>query len=111
MSHPTDLPLLTRRRFWQASAVTITGGTLLPFAPVRAAATGKAQPRGAADCVIFLNLVGGPSQMDTYDVKEYGFTPPDLKIGPHKIGVKWSYGLLPRTAEVLEDVVIARSMA
>ena len=107
----TDLPLLTRRRFWQAGAVTITGGTLLPFAPLRAAATSKVKPRGSADCVIFLNLVGGPSQMDTFDATEFAFAPADLKIGPHKIAGKWPYGLLPKTAEVLEDVAIARSMA
>ena len=111
MSQITDLPLLTRRRFWQAGAVTVTGGTLLPFTPLRAMATGKVNQRGVADCVIFLNLVGGPSQMDTFDVKEYAFTPQDLKIGPHKLGIKWSYGLLPKTAEVLEDVTIVRSMA
>jgi hypothetical protein len=112
MEEHTVFPVLSRRKLLQVGAVTITGGTLLPMAGgLKAAATGQAQPRGSADCVIFLNLVGGPSQMDTFDAKEYRFTPPDLDIRQHKLGIKWPYGLLGKTAEVLDDVAIVRSMA
>ena len=109
---PTDLPLLARRKFWQLGAVSITGGTLLPLLrPPRMSAAGRVEPRGSADCVIYLNLVGGPSQMDTFDFKEYKSTPQDLDVRTHKLGIMWPYGLLPKIAEILDDAVITRSMA
>ncbi|MDX1982831.1 MAG: DUF1501 domain-containing protein, partial [Bryobacteraceae bacterium] len=112
MSEGTLFPILTRRRLLQAGAVTITGGALAPLAgPLKAAAREKVTPRASADCVIFLNLVGGPSQMDTFDYKDYRFTPQDLDARTHKLGIKWPYGLLGRTAEVLDDVAVVRSMS
>lgn len=112
MSEGTLFPILTRRRLLQAGAVTVTGGALAPLAgPLKAAAREKVTPRASADCVIFLNLVGGPSQMDTFDYKDYRFTPQDLDARTHKLGIKWPYGLLGRTAEVLDDVAVVRSMA
>ena len=96
----------------QWGPVTITGGSLLPIAsPLRAVSTGKASPRGSADCIIYLNLVGGPSQMDTFDFKPYRQTPDDFDVRTHKLGIQWPYGLLPRTAEVLDRCVITRSMS
>lgn len=108
---PSKLPTLSRRKFWQFGSVSITGGTLLPMASrVDAATDRRATPRGSADCVIYLNLVGGPSQMDTFDFKQYAWTPEDLDVRSHKLGIQWPYGLLPRTAEVLDDCALARSM-
>ena len=108
----SDLPMLTRRDFWRVGAVSVTGAALAPLAgPLRAAAGARVEPRGGAECVIFLNLVGGPSQMDTFDVKEYKFTPQDLDIRTLPLGYRWPFGLLPKTAGVLEDVAIVRSMA
>jgi hypothetical protein len=105
-------PTLTRRKLWQCGAVSVTGGMLAPLAQrLSAAATAKVEPRGSADAVIFLNLVGGPSQMDTFDFKQYKFTPEDLDVRPHKLGIQWPYGLLPRTAGILEDAALVRSMA
>lgn len=104
-------PTLSRRKFWQYGSVAVTGGVLAPMATrLNAAATDKVTPRGSAECVIFLNLVGGPSQMDTFDFKPYKFTPQDLDVRKHKLGIEWPYGLLPKTADILDDAVIARSM-
>jgi hypothetical protein len=108
----TDLPVLSRRRLLQVGSVSITAGFLQPLAkPVRAATTANATPRGGAECVVVLNLVGGPSQMDTFDVKDYPFTPADLDIRTHKLGIRWPYGLLGKTAEVLDMACVVRSMA
>jgi hypothetical protein len=49
--------------------------------------------------------------MDTFDLKELKTTPQDLDIRTHRIGCRWPYGLLPKTAEALSDMVIVRSMA
>jgi hypothetical protein len=93
-------------------AVTLSGcsTTLLPR-NLKAASDEKVQPRGSADCVVFVNLVGGPSQMDTFDLKELKTTPGDLDVRKAPNGVLWPYGLLPRTAGVLNDTVLVRSMA
>lgn len=105
-------PTLTRRKLWQYGAVSVTGGMLAPFERrLNAAAASKVTPRGSADTVIFLNLVGGPSQMDTFDFKPYKFTPDDLAPKRHPLGIQWPYGLLPRTAGILEESVLVRSMA
>lgn len=107
----TFFPTLTRRQLFRAGAVTVTGGALTPMMrPLNAKSEGEAAVRGGAECVIVLNLVGGPSQMDTFDVKEYPTTPDDIDIRTTHLGYRWPYGLLPQTAEVLDDLCIVRSM-
>ena len=108
----TLFPTLSRRHFCSVGAVNIIGGTLLPMLrPLNAASERGVEPRGGAECVIVVNLVGGPSQMDTFDVKEYDTTPGDLDIRTTPQGIRWPFGLLPKTAEVLGDLAIVRSMA
>src|SRR4051812_22029364 len=105
-------PLFSRRQLLRVGAVTLSGAPVSPILEKLNAAAGEdARPRGSAECVIFVNLVGGPSQMDTFDLKELKTTPPDLDIRTHRIGCRWPYGLLPRMAESLGDSVIVRSMA
>ena len=107
----TYFPTLTRRELCRAGAVTIAGGALAPMIrPLNAKSEARAEARGGAECVIVVNLVGGPSQMDTFDVKEYPTTPEDLDIRTTKLGYRWPYGLLPKTAAVLDDLCIVRSM-
>jgi len=112
----TYLPVLTRRDLWKVGAVSIVGRALLPLVGTGLNAqtdytSEKVRPRGTADTVIFLNLVGSPSQMDTFDLKEGKWTPPDLDVRTVKQGIKWPYGLLPKLSESLDDAVIIRSMA
>src|SRR5436190_19399396 len=109
---PTPLPVLSRRDLVRCGAVTVTGGFLLPFSqPSNVKAATKESPRGSAECVIYVNMVGGPSQMDTFDVKESKSTPQDLDIRTAKTGIRWPFGLLPATGEILGDLAVVRSMA
>jgi len=108
----SPFPRLRRREFCRLGALSVVGGSLLPMAgSLNAASDSKVEPRGGADCVIVLNLVGGPSQMDTFDVKDLKSTPEDLDIRTTKLGYRWPYGLLPNLGEVLDDVLVVRSMA
>ena len=108
----TPFPRLARRQFCRIGALSVVYGCLRPLAgPLRASADSSVEPRGGADCVIFLNLVGGPSQMDTFDVKELAPTPEDLDIRTTHLGYQWPYGLLPGLGEMLDDVLVVRSMA
>src|SRR5260370_36210512 len=105
------LHVVHRRKFFQLGALSVTGGWLTPLTgPLRAATTEKVSPRGSAECVIFVNMVGGPSQMDTFDLKELKSTPANLDVRTTKQGLKWPYKLLPETAQILDDLVIVRSM-
>ncbi len=108
----TSFPRLSRREFCRVGSVSVVGGSLLPMAGnLNATSDRRVEPRGGADCVICLNLVGGPSQMDTFDVKELKPTPEDLDIRTTHLGYRWPYGLLPKLAEVLDDILVVRSMA
>src|SRR5580698_1623701 len=103
---------ISRRELLRIGAVTVSAGpaTLFPR-NLKASTDERVQPRGSADCVVFVNLVGGPSQMDTFDLKESKSTPADLDVRTAPNGVRWPYGLLPKTAGVLNDTVLVRSMA
>src|SRR5260370_17772786 len=106
-----ELPVLNRRKFFQLGALSVTGGWLTPLtSPLRAATTEKVSPRGSAECVIFVNMVGGPSQMDTFDLKELKSTPPNLDVRSTKPALKWSCRLVPERAQILDDLVVVRSM-
>jgi Protein of unknown function (DUF1501) len=107
---PTNFPHLTRREVFRLGALTVSGFRLLPFTPGNVRAAGRVQPRGSADCVIFLNLQGGPSQMDTFDVKEGKWGPENRDIRTTPQGFRFPYGLMPKLAGSLDDILLVRSM-
>lgn len=100
---------LTRRSLMQLGALRVAG-----FAPVvsagNALAQGRVSPRGSADAVIFLNLLGGPSQMDTFDVKEGKWAPENRDVRSTPQGLKWPFGLLPGLAGHLDKLLLMRGM-
>lgn len=66
-------------------------------------------PRGNAKAVIFLNLQGGPSQMDTFDVKSGKWAPENRDVRKTAQGIDFPYGLLPKTAGLLGELAVVRS--
>lgn len=110
-SADNGIPRLTRRELGRLGALTISGFRLMPLAnPFNVEAAERVQPRGSANCVIFLNLQGGPSQMDTFDVKEGKWGPENRDVRKTPQGYQFPYGLLPRTAGQLDDIALVRSM-
>src|SRR5215831_14631189 len=104
MEHPC-IPKLTRREAFRLGALSVTGYGLLPFAsPQNVRAEGTVKPRGSADAVIFLNLLGGPSQMDTFDVKEGKWALESRDVRTTKHGYQFPYGLMPTLPDCLEDI-------
>jgi hypothetical protein len=77
--------------------------------PLNARADASVKLRGEADYCIFLFLRGGASQLDTFDLKEGHWTPPEFDVRKIK-GITMPYGLFPRLSEQLDDIVIARSV-
>lgn len=106
-----DIPTLTRRHFFRAGSVTVSGYWLLPFLrPINVAAKENVTLRGGAECCIFLFLNGGASQLDSFDIKEGKWTPPDFDVRTVKPGIRLPYSLFPNLSGQLDRLVIARSV-
>ncbi|MFN0107971.1 MAG: DUF1501 domain-containing protein [Blastocatellia bacterium] len=108
-------PQLDRRAFFKLTGAGITGSFMAlagnrTFA-AEAAIQANVTTKNTAKNVIFLMLDGGPSQMDTFDLKiTPGVTRTDI-LQPERIGgVMWPVGLMPKLAMQLDDLAIIRSM-
>lgn len=107
----TLVPKLTRREFFRLGSTTFMGFHLLPMLkPVQVRAKEKVSPRGSADFCIFLFLAGGPTQLDTFDLKEGKWTPQDFDIRTVPPGVKMPYALFPKLSTRLNHLLLARSV-
>jgi hypothetical protein len=106
-----DIPTLTRRHFFRAGTATGAGYWLLPMLrPFNVAAKENVTPRGGAEYCIFLFLNGGMSQLDSFDIKEGKWTPPDFDVRTVKPGVRMPYSLFPKLSGQLDHLVVARSV-
>jgi len=103
--------LLTRREVLKVGACSLAGYWFLPLIePTRVVAQSKVQPRGSARFVIFINLDGGQSHVDAWDLKEHAWTPPDFEIKEIAPGVKWPVSLYPNLARHRDTFSLVRSM-
>ncbi len=108
---PLPIPTLTRRQFLQIGAVALSGFDLLPMVrPVNVAAKENIKPRGTAEYCLFVFLQGGASHVDTFDVKEGRWTPPDFDIRTLKPAIRLPVGLFPKLGQRLDRVAIVRSL-
>lgn len=99
---------LTRREFLQATAVPLAGLAL----PALAASEGRAAPRGRDVRCIMIFMLGGPSQIDTWDPKPEA---PSEVRGPFRTietsvpGIRLSE-LFPRMARQAGRFALVRSV-
>ena len=100
--HPAFLarPHLSRRGLFR-SAAGLAGAFLLPGLNQGVAQSLSASPKGTAKNLIFILMSGGPSQVDTFDLKMLdGVSPSEL--APERInGIHWPVGLFPKLAQHL----------
>ncbi len=109
-----NVPFLTRRELLRVGGISLVGGFLNPFRPFNVRAEQKAQPMGTARQVLFLNLDGGMSQIDTLDAKEGLWTPNYFDIRSFSVGpndLKLPAGLFKQLPGVLDQITIVRSMS
>jgi len=93
---PHAVPTVSRRAFFRTGMAGVSAFYLEPMLrPVNVYATEKAKLRGAAEYCIFIFLNGGASQLDTFDLKEGRWTPPDFKVTTVKPGIVLPVGLFP----------------
>src|SRR5262245_53433229 len=107
--HPR-VPTLARRELLRVGGVTLVGGFLHGIAPVNVFTQRRVAPRATARQVLFVNLEGGMSQIDTLDAREGAWTPPDFDIRRLANGISLPYGLLSHVANVLDKITIVRSL-
>lgn len=106
---------LTRRQFMANAARAYLGVGLVPMLGASVASRAYAQSPGAkknpAEAVIFLNMAGGMSHIDTFDIKpnKKDVQGPVEAIKTKVDGIRISQ-YLPRTAAVMDKICIIRSM-
>lgn len=113
--HVNKADELTRRQFVANAAKAYLGVGLMPV--LGAGLTGEAQAqkkagRKTAEAVIFLNMTGGMSHIDTFDVKpgKKEIQGPVESISTKVDGIQISE-YLPMTAAVMDKICIIRSMS
>ncbi len=102
---------LSRRALMQIGGAGLLGASLPKLlAAEQARSESAAKPRAKA--VIFLYLFGGPSQLDTFDMKPEA---PSIIRGPHQAIASRTPGLqvcekLPQIAQISDQVAVIRTM-
>lgn len=109
--HHKHLPRLTRRELLRVAGISLMGGYLNGFRPFDVRAQEKVQPLGTARQVLFINIDGGMSQVDTLDAKEGAWTPPYFDIRKFPNDLKLPVGLMKNLPGVLDKITVVRSMA
>ncbi len=102
-------PYFSRRAFLQAAG-GVAGSLMLPSAATAAPSDSAAATKNTARNLIFILLSGGPSHVDTFDLKMIDGVSP-AALGPERVnGILWPAGLLPKLGSHLSSMAIIRSM-
>jgi hypothetical protein len=102
-------PQLTRRLFFRHLASAVGGYFLLPARPTETVARAAVSPKGTARFCIFVLMNGGPSHVDTFDLKTGSWTPAFMNPETYN-GVAFPQGLMPTLAANLDSMVLLRSV-
>ena len=111
MNGKRNIPILTRRELLRIGGIGLVGGYLNAFHPLNVRAGQKVQPMATARQVLFVNIDGGMSQIDTLDAKEGPWTPKYFDIRSFPNDLKLPFGVMPNLPGVLDKITIVRSMA
>src|SRR5262245_16448960 len=104
-----NIPSLTRRELLRIGGITLVGGYLNTFRPFNVRAQEKVQPMATARNVLFVNIDGGMSQVDTLDVKEGAWTPGNFDVRGFNNDLKLPTGLFQNLPSVLDRITVVRS--
>lgn len=102
-------PQLSRRLFFRHVSSAVGGYFLLPGRPMETVARAASGTIGKAKNVVFVMMAGGPSHVDTFDLKEGSWLPGYME--PTSYGdVRWPRGLMPKLAEHMDSIALVRSV-
>jgi hypothetical protein len=102
---------LDRRKFLLKSGTGLLGFSLGgQIWPTSVSAAQKHSPRGTARFCVFIELKGGPSHVDTFDLKEGHWTPGDFTIRRLNSEIKLAETLFPKLSKKWDRCAFVRSM-
>ena len=101
----------SRREFFKLAGLGLTGFFFSRIAkPLEVMAQTAPTLLNTARYCIYIHLDGGPSHIDTFDLKEGSWTPNDFQ--PTSFGdIRWPKGLMPALADQLQHIALVRSMS
>jgi hypothetical protein len=102
-------PHLGRRLFFRHMASAVGGYFVLPGGPLEQVAQAAPATQATAEFVIFVMMDGGPSHIDTFDLKVGSWTPAAFNPQTYN-GVAWPQGLMPKLAEQMDSIALLRSV-
>src|SRR3954470_7910085 len=101
---------LNRRELLRIGGLSLVGGFLNAFRPYNVWAEQRITPRATARQVLFINIEGGMSQVDSLDAKETPSTPNYFDI--KRFGeLMLPSGIMKNLPSVLDKITVVRSMA
>jgi hypothetical protein len=109
-SNRQNIPAITRRELLRVGGISVVGGYLNAFHPFNVRAQEKVRPMATARQVIFVNIEGGMSQVDTLDAKEGPWTPDYFDIRSYSGDLKLPAGLFKQLPGVLDKITVVRSL-
>ncbi|MEX2316129.1 MAG: DUF1501 domain-containing protein [Pirellulales bacterium] len=101
---------LSRRELLRIGGVSLVGGFLNPFRAANVWAGERVAPKGTARQIVFINIEGGMSQVDTLDAKEGSWTPDYFDIRPCGNGLRIPQGIMPNLPGVVDKIAVVRSL-
>jgi len=103
--------LQSRRDILKLGGLGLLAASVDTVWPLNVGATGsKVQPRASARNVVFYELSGALSHVESFDFKENPGTPKDLDVRPITPDLSLSHLLFPRVEKHLDKIAILRSM-
>jgi hypothetical protein len=102
----------TRRELLKFGGLGLFGASLEGIwpLPMRAAELGgKTRPRGSARNVVFFEISGAISHLDTFDFKDNPATPKDFQVTKLPTGIYFPVNMFPRITKVMDRIAIQRS--
>jgi hypothetical protein len=104
-------PTMKRRELLRVGGISVTGGFLSTlFRPHNVFAQGRMQPLATANKIIFIMLDGGLSHVDSFDLKEGKWTPPEFEPKSFGNDLKLPVGLFKHLPSLLDKVAVVRSL-
>src|SRR5436190_19715215 len=101
---------LNRRELLRLGGLSLVGGFLTAFRPHNVWAEQRITPRATARQVLFINIEGGMSQVDSLDAKENPSTPNYFEI--KQFGdLRLPSGIMKNLPGVLDKITVVRSLA
>lgn len=102
--------LPSRRELLQYGGMGLLGAGVGSLAPLRLHATPTSStPRGTARNVIFFEISGAISHVDSFDFKENNATQKDFDVRKTPTGIYLPHALFPRMENVMDKVAVMRT--